>query len=101
MTPSGDADARQNAHTSEHPKDTFERPKSATGVLRECADPDLREINAAWPRLPGDLRRRLADIVRAFLEQPDDPIGQQQRIREALGQAHAVERALDRMLEPV
>jgi putative transcriptional regulator len=47
---SGDGDGQQNANTSEHLQGTSERPKSATEVLQECADPDLALIQDRWPK---------------------------------------------------
>lgn len=62
--PLAEGDARQVPDTSEHLKDTSERPKSATEVLQECADPDLAEIVAACRSSP-NIRQAVLTLIRS------------------------------------
>lgn len=59
---SPERDARHLLDTSEHPEYTRTRPKSATRVLRECADPDLARLIEAWPTLSDDARTEILRI---------------------------------------
>jgi len=46
----------QKRDTSEHVSDSILHPKCATGVPRECGDPDLTRLIEAWPQLSADTR---------------------------------------------
>ena len=58
---SDDGDAEQKLNTPGHSTDSNLHAKCATGVLRECADPDLARLIEAWPTLSDEAR---TDILR-------------------------------------
>jgi hypothetical protein len=69
---SGDGDAGHEQDTSGQSIDTILHAKSATSVLRPCADPDLALIVHCWPGLPQSARAAVLRIVDDHTPQPQD-----------------------------
>ena len=52
----------QKGDTCEHVSDGILHPKCATGVPRECGDPDLAKLIEAWPQLSEDTRAAILRV---------------------------------------